>query len=166
MTAKQKIVTIGAAITALYFWRTKVSKQPVPSVTTSEGFDLSPYGGPTSYPDGIKRMAQAIARAEGFYVAGSVPQRAHNPGDLKVPGWTGPTLGDNISVFATDDAGWNALYRQLYLILTGQSAYYNLDMTIADMARTWTATQQSAWGSNVAAALGVPTSTPLYMVLA
>lgn len=157
-------ITVGAAIAALYLFRTKLSRQPVPSVTTSEGFDLSPYGGPISYPDGVKQMAQAIARAEGFYVAGSIPQRAHNPGDLKLSGY--PTLGGGISVFDSDEAGWDALYKQLYRILTGQSGYYNIDMTIEDMAATWTATQQGEWARNVSNFLGVDTSARLWQVLA
>lgn len=166
MTKNGKLVSIGVAIAALYWWRTNTTGGLVPNVTTSEGFDLSPYGGPTTYPQGIKNMAQAIARAEGFYVAGSVPARAHNPGDLKVPGWSGATIAGGISVFPDDASGFNALYRQLYLILTGGSAYYNLDMSIADMAKVWTVTQQSAWATNVAGALGVPTSTPLWSILA
>lgn len=159
------VIAIGAAIAALYYWRTKLSGMPVPTVTTSEGFDLSPYGGPVSYPEPIKRFAEAVARAEGFYVPGSVPQRAHNPGDIKVVGWVGPTIG-GISQFGSDSDGWNALYRQLYLILTGSSSRYNLDMTIADMARTWTVTQQTAWARNVASFLSVETSAPLWQVLA
>ena len=164
MASNKTIIGVGAAIAALYLFRTKLSHQPVPSVTTSEGFDLSPYGGPITYPDGIKQLAQAIARAEGVYVAGSVPQRAHNPGDLKLSGY--PTLAGGISIFPDDNAGFDALYRQLYRILTNQSNYYSLDMTIADMARTWTATQQDSWARNVAGFLGVPTSTPLWEVMA
>jgi hypothetical protein len=167
VTTKTTAITIGAAIAALYFWRGRLSGgRLVPSVTTSEGFDLSPYGGPTTYPEPIKRFAQAIAKAEGFYVAGSIPQRANNPGDLKMINWDGPTLGEGISVFQSVDAGWSALYRQLYLILSGQSGVYNLDMTIAQMGAKWTATQQSAWASNVAGYLAVSPSTPLWSVLA
>lgn len=148
------------AIALLYFWK----RQPVATVTTSEGYDLEPYGGPTSYPQPIVDTAQAIARAEGYYITGSVPNRANNPGDLKLGG---VTIANGITVFDTPEAGWNALYRQLYLILTGRSSYYNLDMTIAEMGRVWTATiaEQSAWASNVAGSLGVPTSTPLWAVL-
>jgi hypothetical protein len=160
---KQKIaLSAGVALVALW---ALTRRGLVASVMTSEGFDLSPYGGPTIYPDAIKRVAEAIAKQEGFYVAGSIPQRAHNPGDLKIPGWTGATLGSGISVFDSDGAGWTALYRQLWLILTGDSARYNLDMSIDDMARTWTATQQSAWAANVAGYLGVDTNTKLWAVL-
>lgn len=140
-----------------------LKRSPTGTVTTWESFDLTPYGGPIVYPAEIKAMGQAIARAEGFYVAGSIPQQAHNPGDLKIPG--SPNTINGITVFDSDDAGWTALYRQLMLIVTGQSNIYNLDMSIADMARYWTATQSSAWAANVAGALGVDTSAKLWAVI-
>lgn len=158
-------VAVVALLGAFVLWVLR-PRALTATVTTSEGFDLNPYGGPTTYPDGIKNMAQAIARAEGFFIAGSVPARAHNPGDLVMPNWNGPTLGAGISVFQDDDDGWNALYHQLNLILTGTSNRYNLDMSIADMAGTWTSTQQGPWANNVAGYLGVPTSTPLWAVIA
>lgn len=163
MTEKT-VITVGAAIAALYWYRTRVSRQPIATVTTSEGFDLSPYGGPITYPQGIKDFAQAVARAEGFYTPGSIPARAHNPGDLKLPNT--PTIGGGITVFADDAAGWTALYKQLYRVLTNQSTRYNLDMSIADMAHTWTATQADAWARNVATFLGVGSDTKLWEVLA
>jgi hypothetical protein len=166
VTKQKTAISIGAAIAAIFLFRTRMSQQPVATVTTSEGFDLSPYGGPTTYPAEIKRFAEAIARAEGFYVPNSIPQRARNPGDLKVPGWSGPTLGSGISVFGDVADGWNALYHQLYIILTGQSARYNLDMSIAEMAAIWTTTQQGPWATNVAGYLGLDVQIPLWQVLA
>lgn len=163
MTAQQTAGVAIGGLVAFWLWN---RRGLTATVTTSEGFDLSPYGGPTIYPPAIVRVAQAIARQEGFYVAGSIPQRAHNPGDLKIPGWTGATLGGGISVFDSDNAGWTALYKQLRLILIGDSANFNLDMSIDDMARVWTATQQDAWAANVAASLGVQPSTKLWAVLA
>lgn len=157
-------ITVGAAIAALYWFRTQASRQPIATVTTSEGFDLSPYGGPITYPQGIKDFAQAIARAEGFFTRGSIPQRAHNPGDLKLPNT--PTIGGGITVFPNDAAGWTALYKQLYRILIGQSDWYSLDMSIADMAHTWTTTQADAWGANVAHFLSVDPDVKLWEVLA
>jgi len=155
------VVALGGL--ALLWW---VNNRPlVGTVTTSEGFDLSPYGGPTSYPEPIKRFAVAIAKQEGFYVSGSVPQRANNPGDLKLPN-TRTLPGTSITWFDSADLGWNALYRQLMLIVTGRSTYYNLDMTIDEMARVWTTTEQGPWSLNVASALGVSGSTPLWQVLA
>jgi len=74
--------------------------------------------------------------------------------------------GTSITLFPSADAGWSALYRQLMLILSGQSSYYYPDMTIAQMGRIWTTTEQEPWSTNVATFLGVPTSTPLWQVLA
>jgi hypothetical protein len=39
-------------------------------------------------------------------------------------------------------------------------------MTIAEMAAKWTVTQQDAWASNVADALGVPVTTTLAQIFA
>jgi hypothetical protein len=131
------------------------------------GHDPAQPFSPTSYSNDVMMFARAIAYAEGFYAQGSAPQRAHNPGALKVPGWTGPVTGaEGISVFSSDDAGWEALYRQLDLIVHGRSGIYSLGMSIADMARAWTATDQIPWATNVAARLGVSTSTRLSQVLA
>jgi len=153
------VIALAGSLIVLSFFR-----RPRGTVTTSEAFDLSVYGGPTDYPQPIKTFAQAIARAEGFGNAGAIPTRAHNPGDLKIP--NKPTLaGTSITEFSGDDEGWSALYKQLWLILTGSSGVYDLDMSIADMARLWTATQSSAWAQNVASYVGAPTSTPLWQVL-
>lgn len=155
------LLALSLGVIALVLWR---RQSPTATVTTSEGFDLSPYGGETSYPLPIVNAAQAIARAEGFYVPGSIPQRAHNPGNLKLGE---PSIAGGITVFDSDDLGWAALYRQLSLIVTGRSRYYSLSMSIADMGRIWTATvaEQGAWSQNVASALGVSVATPLSQVL-
>ncbi len=91
-------------------------------------------------------FAESIAVAEGYGIAGAIPTVRNNPGDLKLS-------GDSITTFPTPDAGWQALYRQLDLIRSGESRYYNLAMTIQSMARTWTATEQGAWASNVVRAM-------------
>jgi hypothetical protein len=124
-----------------------------PTVTTSETF-----GGLTPQ---LRAVAQAIAREEGFQVTGSIPQRANNPGDLVLGP---PSIGEGITVFATPGDGWAALYQQLARILIGTSAHYTLDMSIAEMGRIWSG-GSAAWASNVASALGVPTSTRLLEVL-
>jgi len=164
MTNTEKIgIFGGAGLLAFLAWFYKPTS--IGTVTTSEEFDLSPYGGPTSYSDKLKRFAEAIARQEGFYVTGAIPQLANNPGDLKIAGL--PTLpGTSITKFSSVQAGWNALYNQLHIILTVASSYYNLVMTIEEMSRIWTATQQEPWARNVASHLGVPVSTPLWSVLA
>jgi hypothetical protein len=153
------VITVAGGLLVLARFR-----KPKGTVTTSEAFDLSAYGGPTDYPQPIKTFALAISRAEGFQVPGSIPQRAHNPGDLKLPGRA--TLpGTSITQFASDDEGWAALYRQLWIILTGASDNYNLDMSIADMARIYTADNQGPWASTVAQYVGASVDTPLWQVL-
>lgn len=166
MNERQAVVALGGLGLLAWWWNGRGGGDSLTAtVTTSEGFDLSQYGGPTSYPEPIRRFATAIAKQEGFYVAGSVPQRANNPGDLKVPNM--PTLpGTSITLFSSAGAGWDALYRQINLILTGRSSYYNLDMTIAQMGRVWTTTEQAPWSSNVASFLGVSVDTRLWQVLA
>lgn len=105
-------------------------------------------------PRGVLALAEAIAHAEGFGVPGAIPTRAHNPGDLVIPAWPGPSLGaEGISVFDSDGEGWLRLYRQLELIRAGRSRVYTLGMSIRDMAAKWTRTQPDDWARNVAAAL-------------
>lgn len=114
----------------------------------------------------VRAMAQAIAKAEGFYVAGSIPQLRNNPGNLKLPHYG----GDGIDTFPTVGEGWAALYKQLNLIRTGQSSVYrDLAMTIQEMGAKWAPAGENiagAWARNVAALLGVPVTTPLSQVLA
>src|SRR5579885_1117433 len=98
---------------------------------------------PTELPaptiDIVPRFAQAIARAEGFYVSGSRPQRNHNPGDMtqdligKGIGRDGPFV-----VYANDQDGWSNLYAQIQLWLSGQSAFAGPDSTISDLSRFYT----------------------------
>jgi hypothetical protein len=92
---------------------------------------------------GLKALAKAISFAEGYGIPGAIPTDRNNPGDLKLSAGT-------ITTFATPAEGWAALYHQLGLIASGASNYYQLDMSIGDMGRVWTATEQSAWSSNVA----------------
>ncbi len=114
----------------------------------------------------LYKFAQAIAKAEGFGLAGAIPTRAHNPGDLVMPGWMGETLGtEGISVFASDADGWARLGQQLRLIRDGHSQQYQLSMTIAEMAAKWTRTDQSAWALAVAQALGVSVNATLDTLL-
>jgi hypothetical protein len=71
------------------------------------------------------RLAQLIARREGFGIPGDKPTRDHNPGDLEhaphITGWDGA-----IGIEPSDDAGWADLERQLQL-------YASRGMTIRQM---------------------------------
>lgn len=64
----------------------------------------------------MTRLAQIIARKEGFYVPGSVPARYHNPGDLRhSPHSLHPGNPDGIGQIPDDEDGWADLERQLGL---------------------------------------------------
>jgi hypothetical protein len=71
------------------------------------------------------RLAQLIAREEGFGIAATIPTRDHNPGDLEhaphLVGWDG-----KIGIEPDDDAGWADLERQLEL-------YAGRNMTLRQM---------------------------------
>lgn len=102
----------------------------------------------------MKAFAQAIATAEGFGIPGKIPSLANNPGDLVIPGWKGEKLGaEGISVFQTPEEGWNRLYYQLNLIVTGRSRIYNLNMNILEMGARYAPHDSAVWANNVARAL-------------
>jgi hypothetical protein len=109
----------------------------------------------------ISRIADAIAFAEGYFVSGSRPHRNNNPGDLerdlisKGSGWDGPYV-----IYATPQDGQQALIRQVRLMFEG-SHIYKPSMTIAEVARHYTATEPEIWARNVASRLGVTVNTRL-----
>ena len=133
---------------------------------------MSVPSGSLNPTQGVTAMAQAIAEAEGFFVPGSIPARAHNPGDLTEGdfGDTGVYLtsssGAKIIVYATDQDGWNALYEKLQNIANGTSSVYSPDMTIAQFANKWTSTQQSSWAENVASSIGADINSVIGGLLA
>ena len=112
----------------------------------------------------VRRIADAIAYAEGFYVSGSRPQRNNNPGDL-TRDITGTAIGNDgiYMVYGNAGDGWDALYQQVRLMFGG-SSIYNSAMSIAEMASHYTSTEQSAWAANVASRLGVSVDTPLSQI--
>lgn len=137
---------------------------------TAGGLNIMTTLGLGSVTPKVADFARAIATAEGFYVPGSIPRMANNPGNLVIPNWTGPTMGsERISVFATVGEGWSRLYRQLNLIVAGTSRIYSLDMSIEQMGNKWApggaANLPGAWASNVARVLEVPPTTPLRQLL-
>jgi hypothetical protein len=107
-------------------------------------------------------LAQAIAKAEGFYIAGSLPQRCHNPGDLEIQS-VGYGTDNGKTIFPDDEAGWMALEHECDLILYGLSrAGYKLTDTIMQMAFRYTGNDgATTWALTVARALGISTLTTL-----
>jgi len=107
----------------------------------------------------VRRIAEAIATAEGYYLPSSLPARLNNPGSLK--GSDGVLLR-----FETADEGWQALYRQVELMITGKSAYYRPTMTIQEIAQIYTGGDKpEPWARIVAAKLGTTPDRPIGEVL-
>lgn len=101
----------------------------------------------------IREIAVAVARAEGFFLGGSLPNRANNPGAL---------IGADgqVRFFDTEDAGWYALYEQIRIIVEGRSSYYQRDASIREIADTWTGGDNpGGWSRTVASYLGLSEST-------
>jgi hypothetical protein len=114
----------------------------------------------------IQRFSQAIATTEGFYVSGSVPQRANNPGDTTDAGDVGNGViqtdgpnGAKITIFSNATDGWNELYRKVRRMLSGASEVYLLSMTVEEVGMKYSG--DANWGKNVATALGVQPTTTL-----
>lgn len=152
---------IGIGVFAIVLWW----KRPHVAQPIEPFFDNDNWTpGASNYNDAIQNFARAIAYAEGYGIPSAIPTVANNPGDLVIPGWT-PTLGAGIAVFDSAEYGWSRLYRQLALIVSGQSSYYRLNMTIAEMGRIYAGGDEN-WSRNVASYLGVSPSTSLIQVLA
>ena len=115
----------------------------------------------------VMRIASAIARAEGYFIAGSRPQRNHNPGNL-----TRDLIGKGVGkdgmfvVYASSEDGWSALETQVRMMLNNTSNVYRSDMTIAQMAAAYTTTQQAEWARNVSRALNASPDTKLNEITA
>src|SRR6266446_4703355 len=84
----------------------------------------------------IAAIAAAIAHAEGFGVHNAIPTRANNPGDLKL-GDLGHGDINGKTIFATAEDGWNALQKQIGLMASGQSDYYQPTDTWRRIAQVW-----------------------------
>ena len=118
--------------------------------------------------DRVQDLAHAIARAEGCYVKGSLPNRNHNCGDLRAvkgyrfPGQVG-TDRRRYAVFRNDRAGFAALTHQIEKIVTGDSAHYTVNMTVKELGRKYA--ESSVWARTVSRILGVEQGAYLWEVL-
>lgn len=113
----------------------------------------------------IDAFAVAIAKAEGFYTRGTIPNRYHNPGDIKVRrgekyfGQVRVGKGGHI-VFRNDAAGWFALREQLRKMIEGGSVFYTPSMTLRQIAKRY-AGNYRVWAKNVSHNLGVDPDTTI-----
>ena len=116
--------------------------------------------------DKVETFAHAIARTEGFYMKGSIPNRYHNPGDLKImargeryPGQVGIGKANHV-IFRNDAAGYAALYHQIDKMLIGESKFYKQEMTLLQIGKLY-AVNSRLWAKNLSRNLGVSPSTTL-----
>jgi hypothetical protein len=105
---------------------------------------------------GVPTLASAIAQAEGFNVAGSLPQIDNNPGSI--------TSGGSLVQYPDVATGQEALYNQLQSIMSGGSKYYTPDTTLSQFAQTYSGGDPN-YASNLSSILGVPTNTTIGSIL-
>jgi hypothetical protein len=119
--------------------------------------------------DNVAAIAEAIARAEGYFVKGehdgrSLLHRLNNPGGLKKPALGAddlPTWEDTgLIIFPTAEMGWAALRHQVRMMLNGDSEIYDPSDTLITVGLKY-ADGDENWGSNVAMNLGVPPTARL-----
>ena len=119
----------------------------------------------SNWPNSVLQLAKAIAHAEGFGPPENLPTRANNPGDLTGLDAAGfPTNGtandEGVWNFVNLADGWEALYIKVNRMLAGRSAVYPLTMTLEQVGLKYSGGNPD-WAANVAAFLGVPTTTTL-----
>lgn len=117
--------------------------------------------GPSSSNPFVNALANAIAKAEGANPS------INNPGDLTsgdVPSGsiTGVFNSAGVVIISDLQTGWDALTQKLENILNGNSSVYSPDMTISQLAQTYTGGDNAdAWASTVSSELGVTPDTTL-----
>jgi len=100
-----------------------------------------------------RQFSWAIAKAEGFFIKGSIPNRNHNPGDIKslhnyaFPGQIGTDKHGHV-IFRNDNKGWAALQNQVKL-MCGENSRYSPQMTIQQIGKLY-AKNWRQWSANVA----------------
>jgi hypothetical protein len=99
------------------------------------------------YNPKVTQMATAIARTEGWMVPGSIPNRYHNPGDIRssirnaYPGQIGLARHGYV-IFKSNAWGWAALEKQIQMIIDGESKHFDQSMTFAQIAKVYAASPQ------------------------
>ena len=114
----------------------------------------------------VIKLAEAIARAEGFYASNEpLPKRINNPLDLEL-GDKGYGTQAGKTVFNTIEEGWEAGYFEAWMMLTGNSHFYNPSKTFAQVATLYTGGDNpEAWAFTVSTALGLSPITTLQTYL-
>jgi hypothetical protein len=111
----------------------------------------------------MSKLARVMAMEEGFYVAGSIPNRDRNPLDLRhAPNASHEGEGSNdIGIEPTVEAGWADADRQLQL-------YAARHMTLRQMVYTLAPPEENnseQYLKFVCDGMGLPDSTPVAVAL-
>jgi len=147
------VIAVGLGIAWLIAWLIRHQRTPATDLA-------SVYAEDRFLPVNVAEIGVAIARAEGWFTPGSLPQRLNNPGALK-------DSSGQLRSFSSAEEGWSASYNQVRLMLTGESRYYNPDMPIIDIAWIYTGGDNpAAWASTVAGELGIEITETLNDYLA
>jgi hypothetical protein len=142
---------------------------PVNENLPDPGYQVSSFmtitNDPATWPSGspLWSICQAIALAEGANIAGSVPDRLNNPGDISDGGNVYPQeahSGSNVTHFPDKQTGWSWLYEKVRNAAYGVSQVYLPSMTWVEIAQKWAGNWQ-AWVTNVTGVLGVDPNSKL-----
>ena len=110
----------------------------------------------------MTRLAQLIAKQEGFGIPGTVPTTHHNPGDLRASPHSSHAVPGDIGEIPDDTDGWADLERQLQI-------YAKLGLTLQQMINEYAPPEDgnatSTYLQNVCAGLGLPPSTLVSVAL-
>jgi len=104
----------------------------------------------------LSNFAAAIGHAEGFFNAGTRPNRNNNPGDfiLAPPATAYTDKSDGTyAIFDSVADGWQALEDELDLIRRGVSHNYTKTMTFEQMAQKYSPDGWQNWAANVSSFL-------------
>lgn len=114
--------------------------------------------------DRIWDVCRAIANQEGASIAGTVPDRLNNPGDISDGSLTfGAEFhsGSSVTHFPNKDTGWQWLYDKIKNAASGSSIVYRPSMDFYDIGAIWAPPNANSWAEGVAYFLGVDPSTTL-----
>jgi hypothetical protein len=123
---------------------------------------------PATWPSGdrIWDICRAIATAEG-YDSNQAAFRNNNPGDISDGAsefGSEYVDGSNVTTFPDAPTGWNWLYTKISNHITGKSATYSANLTIAQVGQKWAAPGQPGinWKNNVGRVLQVNPDTSTF----
>lgn len=116
--------------------------------------------------DLLSNLASAIATEEGFFAheqSPNLPQRNHNPGDLRAAPWlVHPVIANNFWKAESAEQGIAGLYHQLALDI---ARGWSLEQLITSWAPATDHNRTDQYLRNIAAMTGLPRDVPLWRYL-